>query len=451
MPKLSFRNKITPRILIGSSSSFPLEGRIFHGISIGLIILTSIYVPYNLYAGLYVGSISALVACLFYTQQYYYSRFLGKPHNSTLFALMGIVIFGVNYFTNSGISGSTDLIWPVHLLLVLAISPYQQHLRWLIVYLVVFVIIHYIEFEYPHLVMHPFTAGKGQFIDRVTAFPIPVIAIYVIIKFMRRSYDKERLASSEKALAIENTKTQISIQNEQLTQSNIEKNKLMSIISHDLRAPLVNIKSYLELLTTNEIESNERPMLENALLKSTSNALEMLSNLLHWSKSQMSGANLQLSNVNLLDTLLSTLEMEKLFSSKKEIKLTYDISTRINVIADVDMLQLIVRNLIGNAVKFTTQGGCVKVVAEIIDNECKLTIIDNGSGITEAKQNDIFSIQAASSYGTNNEKGVGLGLVLCKEFIELQNGRIGFESIPSIGSSFFIFIPLAPSELQSAN
>lgn len=451
MPKPSLRNRITPRILIGSSSSFPLESRIFHGISIGLIILASVYVPYNLYAGLYVGSVSALVICLFLSQQYYYSRFLGKAHSSTLFAMMGLIIFGTNYFTNSGIHGSTDLIWPAHLLLVLAISPYNQHLRWLIVYLITFAIIHYIEFKYPHLIQHPFLAGEGQFIDRITAFPIPVVAIYVIIKFIRRSYDKERMATAEKALAIEMSKTQISLQNEQLAQSNMEKNKLMSIISHDLRAPLVNIKSYLELLTADEIKTNERPMLENALLKSTTNALEMLSNLLHWSKSQMSGTTLQLATVNLLDTLMSTLEMEKLFSSKKEISLSYEISSDLNVVADIDMLQLIVRNLIGNAIKFTPQGGCVKIVAETVDNECKLTIIDNGSGITEAKQNDIFSIQAASSYGTNNEKGVGLGLVLCKEFIELQNGRIGFESIPNLGSSFFIFIPLAPSQLQSTN
>lgn len=216
----------------------------------------------------------------------------------------------------------------------------------------------------------------------------------------------------------------------------------MSIISHDLRAPLVNIKSYLELLSANEIENNERPLLENVLLKSTTNALDMLSNLLRWSKSQMSGTNLQLSNVNLLDTLKSTLEMEKLFSSKKEINLTYQISPHINVIADVDMLQLIVRNLISNAVKFTPQNGTVKIIAELIDQKCKLTVIDNGNGISTIKQNDIFSIQANSTYGTNNEKGIGLGLILCKEFIELQNGSIGFESELGIGSSFFIFIPI---------
>lgn len=445
MPKLNFSNQITPQKLIGSTSSFPLESRIFHGISIGLIILASIYVPYNLYAGLYVGSISALLICLFVSQQYYYSRFLGRPHNSTLFALMGLIIFGTNYFTNSGIHGSTDLIWPTHLLLVLAISPYKHHLKWLIVYLLTFAIIHYIEFKYPHLIQHPFVAGKGQFIDRITAFPIPVIAIYVIIKFIRKSYDKERSATAEKALAVELSKTQISLQNEQLIQSNMEKNKLMSIISHDLRAPLVNIKSYLEMLTANEIKSHERPILENALLKSTTNSLEMLANLLHWSKSQMSGTNLQLSTVNLLAILNSTLEMEKLFSSKKEISLAYDIPTDINVIADVDMLQLIVRNLIGNAVKFTPQGGDIKITAEIVNKECKLTIIDNGNGIAIAKQIDIFSIQAASSYGTENEKGIGLGLVLCKEFIELQNGRIGFESTPGVGSNFFIFIPIEVS------
>src|SRR3546814_8764256 len=86
---------------------------------------------------------------------------------------LGIIIFGVNYFSNSGISGSTDLIWPAYLLLVFAISPYHQHIKWLIVYLLCFLILHTVEYYYPFLIKHPFSAGKGQFIDRVTAFPMP--------------------------------------------------------------------------------------------------------------------------------------------------------------------------------------------------------------------------------------------------------------------------------------
>src|SRR5438067_3238481 len=99
--------------LIGGSSAFPLESRIFHSISISLIILTSFYIPYNFFAGLYIGSFSAFLLWGFFGYQYYHSRFNGHKHNNILFGVTGVVIFSVNYFTNSGIDGSTDLIWPV--------------------------------------------------------------------------------------------------------------------------------------------------------------------------------------------------------------------------------------------------------------------------------------------------------------------------------------------------
>lgn len=435
--------------LIGSSAMFPLERRIFHSISICLVILAGVYIPYNFYAGLYVGSLSAFVLCLFFAFQYYYSRFHDKQHNNTLFALTGMLIFGINYFTNSGIDGSTDLIWPVYLLLVFAISPYHQHLKWLLLYLLCFLLVHVVEYVYPYLVQHPFTAGQGQFIDRVTAFPITVTSIYIIIRYLRRSYDKEKKAAEEKTVAVQLTTEQISRQKDQLEQRNIEKNKLMSIISHDLRTPLMNIQSYLELLNDNLVEAAERPLLENALLKSTNNAMEMLSNLLHWTKSQMEGPNVKLVEVNLLTVLLSTLEMEKTHALKKGITLTYEISPQLMVTADVDMLQLVVRNLISNAVKFTPTGGLIEVAAQLVAAECAITVSDNGKGIAADQQENIFSIRSEPAFGTNNEKGVGLGLVLCKEFVERQGGRISFESNLSLGSRFYIFLPAIQEKIAA--
>lgn len=420
---------------------FPLESRIFHSISIGMIILSALYIPYNLYAGLYIGSLSALLLGLFFSYQYYYSRMHGKRHNSTFFGLAGILIFGVNYFSNSGMDGSTDLIWPAYLLLVFAISPYRQHIRWLIVYLLSFLVLHAIGHYYPSLIKYPFSTGKGQFVDRITAFPMPVVAIYIIINFMRRSYDKERKAAEEKTIAVEISKAQILLQKDQLEESNLEKNKLMSIISHDLRAPLMNIQSYLVLLNENEVDSEMRPVLEKALLKSTNNAMDMFSNLLHWSKSQMEGSRVNLLEGNLLTILLDTLEMEKMHALKKDISLNYNIPPQLIVIADVDMLQLVVRNLISNAVKFTQHGGHINIDAQLVLNECKITVSDNGNGIPPDKQDKIFSIKSNPEYGTDNERGVGLGLVLCKEFTERQGGRIGFESNLGLGSSFFVFIP----------
>lgn len=415
--------------LIGSPSIFSLESRIFHSISIGLIFLACIYVPYNFYAGLYIGSISGCVIALIFFYQYYYSRFHQKPYNSTVFALSGILIFGINYFANSGINGSTDLIWPAYLLLVLAISPYNQHLKWLILYVIFFFVLHLIEYVYPELIKHPFSAGYGQFIDRVTAFPMPAFGIYIIIRYLRKSYDIERSATEEKTIVVE--------------QSNMEKNKLMSILSHDLRTPLMNIKGYLEMLNDHEISGADRTTLERDLLNSTNSAMDMLSNLLHWSKSQMDGKYVQLKEMDLLSSLIPTLEMEKLHAAKKGISLNYQIPAQLRVRADIDMLQLVVRNLISNAIKFTPKDGQIQVHAQLLPGECKITVNDNGIGIPHDKQEQIFSIRSASALGTNNERGVGLGLFLCKEYIELQNGRIGFESSPGKGSSFFIFIPVA--------
>jgi len=405
--------------LIGSPSTFSLESRIFHSICIGLIALACLYVPYDIYAGLYVAAISTFLIGLFFLHQYYYSRFHGKAHNSTLFGLVGVLILGFNYFANSGINGSTDLIWPAYLLLVFTISPYRQHIKWLVVYLLCFLVLHFLEYYYPFLVKYPFTAGRGQFIDRITAFPIPVITIYIVIKFMRRSYDKERKATEEKTIAIQT---------------------LMSIISHDMKTPLMNIQGYLQLLNTSVVDQEDRQVLEKGLLKSTNNTMEMLTNLLRWSKSQMEGPSVNLVVVNLMATLQATIEMESMHALKKNISLNYYIPDTLEVIADVNMLQLVVRNLISNALKFTPHGGKITIKAEVISGECKISISDNGKGIPLDKQEKIFSIKSDPEFGTDNERGIGLGLVLCKEFIERQGGRIGFESNPGLGSHFFIFI-----------
>lgn len=452
MSKLSNFNFIYPKSknrevtfwtnLIGNPIQFSLQSRIFHSISIVLIAISLIYSPYNLFAGLYIGSISAFLIGLFFLHQYYYSRFYNKPHNNTLFGLIGLLVFGLNYFTNSGIDGSTDLIWPAYLLVILAISPYKQHLRWLIIYVLFFLALHTVEYYYPYLINHPFTAGKGQFMDRITVFPLPVVVVYVIIRFIRRSYDVERKAAEEKTIAVEISNQQILQQKSELEQRNIEKDKLMSIISHDVRTPLMNIQSYFTLLNENMLGAEERIVLEKSLESTTNHTITMLSNLLSWSKSQLEGPFIQLVVVNVYEVLSNTIQMEKVQALKKDIAIIDTIPKHLMIMADVDMLQLVVRNLISNAVKFTPTGGLININAEVVSNECKITVSDNGKGIDLIDQETIFSIKAAPTYGTNNEKGVGLGLVLCKEFIERLGGRIEFKSKLGEGSQFFIFLPL---------
>jgi len=343
---------------------------------------------------------------------------------------------------NSGINGPTDLLISLLIVLIIAISPKKQYRIWLALNIVIVLSLTVIEYFYPRLIPNTYQDRESRFIDITSAYMVGIFLMYYIITHIKKSYDKEKRQADEKAQAIEEQAQHILIQNQQLEHINSEKNKLLSIIAHDLRAPLSNIQNYLELVTEYGLDKEEREIVESDLLKVTQNTLNMLSKLLIWSKSQMEGVVVKLSDINLLATLKNTLDLECALALKKQIVLTYTINPLITVVADSDMLQLVIRNLVSNAIKFTPLGGAINIGADRILNECRIGIRDNGIGIAYEQQKDLFTLKAKSTFGTGNEKGVGLGLILCKEFTELQGGRIEFESTPGSGSVFFVYMPV---------
>jgi signal transduction histidine kinase len=420
-----------------------MEYRIYHSVVLIAIVSLLYNVPFNLIIGLDGPALISLAGCVVFSLLYYRSRFQRKMRSSIILgSILTNVIFIVNYFYNSGISGPTDILIALSVLLVIAITPHKQHKIWLSINIITVIALHLIQYYYPQWVPNRYIGRADEFFDKTSAYLVAVILMYYTVKFIRRNYDFEKRQAEDKALAIEEQNQYILVQNQQLERINSEKNKLMSIIAHDLRGPLSNIQNYLELVHAYGLDNEEREVVEGDLLNVTKNTLNMLSKLLIWSKSQMEGVVVKLSDVNLHDTLKNTLELERILALKKEITLTYKIDPSITVVADTDMLQLVVRNLVSNAIKFTHEGGTVDISTQMVLNDCKITVTDNGKGISYDQQLDIFSLTAKSTFGTKNEKGVGLGLLLCKEFTELQGGRIGFDSIPAKGSSFFIFIPV---------
>lgn len=408
------------RKLIGHPSEFTLEARIFHSISLGTVLLLTLYVPYNLYAGLHIAALSCVIFGGIFFYEYYRSRYLSRAYRSLLFGLAGLVLLSFNYFANAGIQGSTDLIWPVYLLFVLTICPYRHLVVWLIVYLVVFGLIHVAEYLYPHLVQYPFSAGNGQFTDRITAFPLPVISIALIIGLFRRNYDKERAT---------------------VAQRDNEKSRLLSILSHDLRAPFVQVQQYLDLLNEDVLSPEERVSIEKTLKQNNEQTLHLVTNLLYWSRSQLDGTTVTLTSLNVSSTIKNTLAIAASLSAEKGITLSTQIDPAIDVTADADMLQLVIRNLLQNAIKFTQPGGVIEANTGIINGYCHISIGDNGKGIAPDRMDKLFS-GITPSFGTANEKGVGLGLQLCKDFMERQGGSIQVDSEEGKGSQFTIVLPL---------
>jgi two-component system, sensor histidine kinase and response regulator len=269
-----------------------------------------------------------------------------------------------------------------------------------------------------------------------------ILLCFYCITYIRRQYETEKKNAEDKSAAITEQNRMISSQNLDLKRLNAEKNKLMSIIAHDLRSPLGSIQNSLEIITEYDLDSEDKQFMEKELLQTTRETSAMLSKLLFWSKSQLTGISVVSTRHNLSKLMDQALDTARLSASHKKIELINDISLETDIYADADMMELIVRNLVGNAIKFTPPGGSIFISSEEKSQECWLCIRDTGRGIALEKQSEIFSLTAQSTYGTENEKGLGLGLLLCKEFINAQSGRIWFESKEGQGTSFYVSVPL---------
>ncbi|HEY1023869.1 MAG TPA: HAMP domain-containing sensor histidine kinase [Sphingobacteriaceae bacterium] len=409
---------------VGSPSEFPLENRIFNSFCLVALVAIAYHIPLNFLLNLPVSTAISVFLLFIQFGMYYLSRFKNRVHLSIL--ISGIVIhalFIVNYFFNSGITGPTLVLLILSFFLILAVAPPKQYAGWLAGNLVIVLSLLYIEYIKPDLVPNGYLQRNDKFFDIGSAYIVTIILVYTGIVFIRRNYDKERRSAEEKAMALERL--------------NGEKTKLFSIISHDLRAPLANIQNYLEFLSFTDLTLEEKQLLQQDLLRATQSTQEMLTNLLSWSKSQLDGIKPRLHHLNLTETLKPTLELLRILAKKKGLELTWQIADECSVAADANMLQLIIRNLVNNAIKFTAAGH-IKIASRLRGNECIISITDTGSGIAPERRKDLFQFSTQSTYGTQKEKGVGLGLVLCREYTDAQNGKIWFESIVGKGTTFYI-------------
>jgi two-component system sensor histidine kinase/response regulator len=430
-------------LLTGSPIYFPLEHRIFHSICLIALAALAYNVPFNYFIGLHIVALMSFITLVIFTYLYYASRVKHYVKSSIIICgIVGHILFFINYFCNAGIKGPTDLLFSLAALFMLSVAPKKQYRFWLPVNIAAVLGLHAIEYYYPQYISYGYTERLSHFTDISSAYLVVVTMIYFAINYTRSNYELEKHSAEQKAIAIQTKNQRIQLQNIELEKLNTEKNKLMSIIAHDLRSPLSNIQNYLELMADYDLETDERKIIERDLLKITQSTAAMLSKLLTWSKAQLDGVAVKLDHFKVHEILRNTLEMEKAIAAKKEIVLSYKIDQLIQVVADTDMLQLVIRNLINNAIKFTPIGGTIHIDAKELDGECQITVSDTGTGMTFEQQQTLFSLNARSTFGTQNEKGVGLGLLLCKEFTELQNGRIWLESEPGEGTAFHVSLPL---------
>jgi two-component system, sensor histidine kinase and response regulator len=238
---------------------------------------------------------------------------------------------------------------------------------------------------------------------------------------------------------------EIETKNNKLQELNATKDKFFGIIAHDLRNPFNAILGFSDALVTSGDQYDQEHTMEiiGMMHSSAQNAYKLLENLLEWSRSQTEGIEYNPQNLILKNLVIETENLCENLAKEKNISILHDIPDNLKVYADQNMLNAILRNLITNAIKFTNNGGNITITSILQNAEIVITVSDTGIGMNEDTKKKLFNIhEKISILGTEKESGTGLGLILCKEFVEKQGGKIWVESELGKGSHFKFSIPL---------
>lgn len=266
------------------------------------------------------------------------------------------------------------------------------------------------------------------------------IIFYLGTGYLKMIYDRSSQKAEKLNKELLSLKSSMEKQILETKELNAQKDRLFSIIGHDLRSPLSGIEGFLNVLDHGGVPDNERKIMQNELLRLTRGSRQLLDNLLQWAKRGTKAY--EVSKVDYPKLIQQVGVQLRPLAEAKGIKLQVLIDEgEGSVMGDADMLEMIIRNLIANAIKFTPVGGWIKVRAYELASELRLEVEDNGIGMTEQQREKLFSPHREVGLGTNREKGVGLGLMLCTEFLTYMNGKIEVRSVKDKGSCFTVHLP----------
>lgn len=265
--------------------------------------------------------------------------------------------------------------------------------------------------------------------------------------FISKPFNKEELIIRvNHQISLVAAKRTILRKTEELRHVIAGRDKLYSVIAHDLRSPMGSIKMVLNMLILNlPIEKIGEEMYELLTManQTTEDVFSLLDNLLKWTKSQIGNLNVVYQDVDLVEVMDGVVQIFSMVANLKKINIHIEKPERLIVNGDIDMVKTIMRNLLSNAIKFSKENSDVWVKMENVDGDAVVCVQDHGCGISEEGQKKLLHTDTHfSTFGTNNEEGSGLGLLLCQDFVVKNGGKLWFTSKEGEGSTFYFSIPL---------
>ncbi len=421
--------------LYGNMTDISLEKRIYITASFVAFISCSIGFLWNfiidlsLALNIVVGFILTAYAIL-----YYFARFKNQYYNLILVVVSQIGL-ALTWISSGGSGGSSLPFFLISISPFIAVSKSKNHIYYLLITLLniglLFLLeksqFNYLIIQYPDEITRDF--------DMIFSFIFSLILLYAFSHYLVESYRKENETVRE--------------QKKELELLNITKDKFFSIIAHDLRGPFNGIMGLSKLMSEDSIDMSKEELqgLASKLSSSANSTYGLLENLLNWAKMKQGHIEYQPKSIHLKSFASNHLEVMQDIADVKNLETANQIPEDIYVFADEYMLQTIIRNFILNAIKFTNSGGHVTIGARTIENNLiEISVTDNGVGMDKKTIDAIFSPgDQIRRRGTENEPSSGLGLLLCKEFIDQHNGIISIESEVEKGSTFKFTLAAATS------
>lgn len=282
-----------------------------------------------------------------------------------------------------------------------------------------------------------------------------LIVVMVLAWQAYNNFKKAQLAAIEleskneiiqkNAIHLDALNQEIRAQNEKLEAENRLKDKLLSIISHDLRHPLVNTKSVLDLINLKLVSAQETEQLLEQLEGQYVHSITLLDNLLFWIRSQMGGVKLPHVPNNMFLLVRQLIDEQKIALQNKHLQIINQVDSNLVLMAESEMLRIIFRNLISNAIKFTPEDGIIIVRSSKDDRHAIIEVEDSGVGMSAETIHKIDARSYFTTKGTRNEKGSGFGLALVIDLINRHGGKLSIKSVPGVGSTFTVRLPLQES------
>jgi len=444
------------RFVFGNQEAFDIQKRIFLLITHISFIIAFAGVVTNIVLGL--DTLLTIITILAFLLILFFHIQVKKAQLDLKYAIgffiTSVVTFCFLWFFNGGYNGNNSVLIFVYFIIIVTILPPKLRLISFYVYSVMIIALITIQYLYPHTIV-PYHNEDQRYIDLILGYFLYMILAYNIQNTILKNYDIEHARVKIKSDQLSHLIQQLNTTNQQLEESiqrveelNASKDRFITVLSHDLRSPFQGLLGITKTLEAdfNSFSNNEKQFYISQINNSLDKLYLFLEELLLWGRVQRNAVKLTYEVCSVKNLLSQTVSVLSETSAKKKISIDAKCDEALTVVLDKEMISILLRNLISNAIKFSPVGSKIMVIADIQNDELKLLVIDEGVGISEKSLAKLFKLdETISTIGTDGETGTGMGLILCNDILKKHKGKISVQSKEGKGATFEIQIPLKNS------